>query len=560
VNVRKSPSVRFALSVALLWIGAPASSAQTGIVPDISYYVAGNGDDSHTGLSPSDAWRTIDRVNQQVLAPGVCVMFEGGAVFSGTLTLDPSEDGRPGRPVTFASYGTGQAILSAGAGTGFDLIDVSYVRITDLIVAGAGGTLNSGIGISFYTDLPGNVKLPWVRIDNCRVTGFRHGGISIGSYNGRTGFEDVRVTSCRLDHNGNNGMAVWGFYDPSWGQTAADYPHRSIYVGHNVFESNWGDPLLTNKHTGSGVEIAQASDVLVEFNEAFDNGRLNTYSGGGPVGIWMWDVLQGVIQNNESHHNGSASIDGGGFDLDGGTVQCVMQYNYSHDNDGPGFMVAQFSNGARPMSDVTVRYNVSERDGGRGNSGALQLWTGDPSGPPVDTAMFYGNTVFVEAKPFGTAKAFRVFGSGTIATSGFSNNIFYTRGPNVWLGECALQQPPLWTGNLYFAELGLFTIRDTGASYSSLLAWRLGRGQERLSGSPTGVQTNPLLNAAGGGGTLGDPTLLSTLDAYRLQSGSPVSNYGLPLPLFGIAVGSHDFYGQSVPGGAGYSIGACDAP
>ena len=544
------------LLVTLTALPTRAAAVQAGR----TYFVAGNGDDGRSGLGASNAWRTITRVNAQTLVPGDSVLFEGGLVFSGTIELRAGESGSPSQPITFASYGGEAAVIHARLGTGFDLVDVAGIHIRELLIVGSGGLRNGGIGISLYSQLPGDVKLHNIRIERCRVTGFRRGGISIGAYNGRTGFADVRVEHCRIDRNGNNGMAVWGFYDRNWGQELADYAHRDLYVGHNVFASNWGDPLRTNGHTGSGLEIAQAARVLVEFNLAFDNGRLNTYSGGGPVGIWLWDVLQGVVQFNESHHNQSASLDGGGFDLDGGSVQCFLQYNYSHDNEGPGFLVAQFPDGARPMRDVRVRYNVSERDGGRADSGALQLWSGDPAGPPLERVLFHSNTVFVEARSLGIAKAFRAFGAGSVSGSGFANNIFFTRGPGVWLGENAMSVPPLWVGNLYFAQEGPFVLSDTGSSYASLSAWRAGRGQELLLGSPVGVQADPLLSAPGTGGTLDDPTALATLDAYRLQPTSPFADLGLALPSLGITVGLRDFYGRSLPAGTGYSIGADEGP
>jgi len=226
------------------------------------FYVSSTGNDGSPGTSPTQAWRTITRVNQQVLRPGDSVLFEGGSVFGGTISLTGTESGTTQDPIVFDSFGTGQAVIWANTGSGLDFYNVSGIRISNLLVAGSGIDTNNGIGISFYTDLPGDVKLPWIRVDHCRVTGFRRGGISVGGYNGSTGFENVRVTFNRLDHNGNNGLATWGFFDPTWGQTLADYPHNSIYIGHNLFESNWGDPQRTTKHTGSGCEIAQAALVL----------------------------------------------------------------------------------------------------------------------------------------------------------------------------------------------------------------------------------------------------------------------------------------------------------
>jgi hypothetical protein len=158
------------------------------------------------------------------------------------------------------------------------------------------------------------------------------------------------------------------------------------------------------------------------------------------------------------------------------------------------------------------------------------------------------------------APAFRAFGVGSVESSGFANNLFTSRSTNVWLGEVALAPPPQWIGNLYFAQSGPFVVRDAGASFTSLADWRAGRGQERLFGSPTGVQTDPLLFAPGSGGTIGDPTALATLDAYRLLGGSSANDSGLPLPSFGFVVGTHDFYDLPVPNGAGWSIGAHDGP
>jgi catechol 2,3-dioxygenase-like lactoylglutathione lyase family enzyme len=50
------------------------------------------------------------------------------------------------------------------------------------------------------------------------------------------------------------------------------------------------------------------------------------------------------MQFNESHHNmtpenGSGARDGGGFDCDLGSEDCLITYNWSHDNQGEGFLL-----------------------------------------------------------------------------------------------------------------------------------------------------------------------------------------------------------------------------
>jgi hypothetical protein len=108
-------------------------------------------------------------------------------------------------------------------------------------------------------------------------------------------------------------------------------------------------------------------------------------------------------------------------------------------------------------------------------------------------------------------------------------------------------------GNAYGSSGGTFKV----AGYSSLDAWRSARGQEMLDGTAVGMEADPLLVAPGGGGTIGDTTRLATLSAYRLQSGSPCADSGLDiLSLFGIAPGDRDFYGNGLPEGPAFDIGA----
>lgn len=529
----------------LLSLLASASAAQ-----GRTFYVSSGGRDTNVGTAPHSAWRSIARVNQELLRPGDAVLFQGGSIFPGTVVLASGEGGAPTAPITFGSFGTGQAVIAAGTRGGFDFYNVAGLRLRDLVVLGSGVESNRGIGISFYADLPGDVKLPWIRLERLRVSGFRGGGLSLGAYAGRTGYEDVRVEHCRFERNGNNGMAVWGGFDPLAPQTDESYAHRALTIRYNLFAGNHGDPSRT-RHTGSGLEVAQATGVLIERNVARDNGRDNRSSEGGPVGIWVWDVKNAVIQYNESHHNASGTLDGGGFDLDGGSLDCVLQYNYSHDNDGPGFQVAQFA-GARPLSNALVRYNISERDGGRADAPALNLYNGDPTSP-VERTVFFNNTVYAEAKPLGAVRVFRAHGNGPILSSGFANNVFVAQG--VELGEIVSSSTPLLAGNLYHAPSG-FAVRQDGVLYTDLAAWRTGTFQELLFGVPVGSTDDPLLVAPGQGGTIDDPDRLATLSAYRLRLGSGVVDLGLTLGAYGIPPGLSDFYGRPLPAGSGYALGA----
>ena len=78
-----------------------------------------------------------------------------------------------------------------------------------------------------------------------------------------------------------------------------------------------------------------------------------------------------------------------------------MQYNYSHDNDGPGYGIYQFS-GARAFHDNTVRYNVSENDARKNSYGAIDFWNGRRQG--ISNVNVYNNTVYLTPAASGTPR------------------------------------------------------------------------------------------------------------------------------------------------------------
>jgi hypothetical protein len=95
-----------------------------------------------------------------------------------------------------------------------------------------------------------------------------------------------------------------------------------------------------------------------------------------PVGIWFFQAHRCVIQYCESYDNHTAGghADGGGFDLDGGAVDCVMQYNYSHDNDGAGYLICSYDPKNAPCTGCVTRFNLSVNDGRANDYPAILFW------------------------------------------------------------------------------------------------------------------------------------------------------------------------------------------
>src|SRR5205814_224044 len=118
---------------------------------------------------------------------------------------------------------------------------------------------------------------------------------------------------------------------------------------------------------------------------------------------------------------GSASLDGGGFDLDGGCTNGVIQYNYSHDNYGAGYLLYQFAI-ARPFNNNTVRYNISQNDGRQGHYGGIYMG----GGSAVKNSAIYNNTISLApgADPSIAGVKMTSIGSGNTVR----NNIIQTSG------------------------------------------------------------------------------------------------------------------------------------
>ena len=523
-------------------------SVSAGRLEAMNYYVSAAGDDAKDGTTVERAWRSVHRVNRGRFGPGDSILFRGGDTFAGSLVLDPSnaETGRDGIVVT--SYGSGPATIRAGTGTGVLVRNLGNVTVSDLVVLGSGRATNTGSGVEFRNDLEGNRKIERVRIQNVHASGFGfhgivvHGAPADGS---QSGYRDVRITNCIGSDNVHTGILVRGVFDPA----ATDYANENVYIGHCKAFDNSGTQGYHN-HSGNGIFLEDVDGGMIERCVAYNNGFLCDFPGGGPIGIWTAVADHVVIQFCESHHNRTmdASADGGGFDFDGGVTNSIMQYNYSHDNDGSGYLVWMYEGSPHIFRGNVVRYNISENDGRKHGYGAIHC------GGDISRCDIYHNTIFVSPAASGTPKGIVAAG----ANMRFCNNLIVaTGGLPLIQGE---EGPGLIVaGNSYWSGDGPFRIDWGGKGYESLDAWRAATGQEKAGGEDTGLTAGPKLTDPGNGGSLDDADRLEAVTAYRLRPDSPLIDAGLDLrALFGIDMGERDYYGSKLRLGEGYDIGACE--
>lgn len=571
---------------------------------NVTYYVnATTGNDANNGTSTATPWASITRANTQNLGPGDKLLFNSdGAWHNGKISLDINDaPGTPANPIIIASYGTNPRATIYGDGGGGLLSAIGGVKIQNLEFYGARmyGSANNGVGIEFSKT--GTVAYsPYIFIDNVKMEGFGSQGISLvtNNYDASTakGYSDITIQNSTVNNCGNTGINVWAYSWPA-NQTYSDglTVHSNVLINNCRVSNNAGTASITNYSTGNGILVSSATTVMINNCIADKNGLNNGHLGAGIAGIWYFNVKDGIIQNCEAFGNyASKETDGNGFGIDGGCANCIIQYCYSHDNEGGGYGLFQYAEAINPHINNTIRYNISQNDGRKNGIGAICMWgAGDTR--KLENCDIYNNTIYLDANnlvpitisAFGTTAN----GTNTLLPSGvralwdkiiglrFFNNIFYLDGANAnlpfvnaldYVGT-GINIPPskIWfLNNLYYK--GNNPNFRWGSTYTSQASWFSGTSQENYNGTNYGITSNPNLMAPGTGGTLAGAITgtapanvplgidLASLSAYRISASNDLAlNLTGNTPFaIGLNIGTRDYYGNLLNGGAPYDVGA----
>ena len=479
------------------------------------------------------ALRDVADLNTRSLRPGDRVLFAAGNTFSGTIELDADDAGTPSQPVELSSFGSGRATLHGGNDSAIRIYNASGFIIRDLNLTGGGAGTNSGAGISAGVERADDQKLPFLRFERLEISGFRKGVELWAWFTGSTpawpGFRDVVMSAVDVHDNLAVGIEVSGTWRP--GGDGTRYSHEDLRIAHSTAWNHFGDPAHT-QNTGNGIVLGGVDRGVVEYCTAHHNGGAGPTTGGGPFGIWAWECRAVTLQYNLVHHQRSSTpVDGGAYDLDGGCRDCVVQYNYSYQNEGPAIGLIQFD-GASPHRDNIVRFNISENDSRKSNEGAIYIGAFS-STHGVSDAELYHNTVFLDVAPDDLRPpVITVDEHDGIARVHLRNNLFIASHDGPLVPSTPAPSRALFQGNNYW-----------GGSFD-LTAFR-SAGQETLDGAASGFRVDPHLRDAGRGGSPTDPAELPAISAYLLASASPLIGAGLDLTArFGLDPGPTDFFGQ----------------
>ena len=454
-----------ALTVSLA-VPAVAGNSQAQPKQDTSYgttyYLdASIGKTDGDGLTPANAFDSLEDVNAKTFQPGDQILIKAGTQYTGTLW--PKGSGCEGYPIVIDMYGEGDKPLIDGNGAYFMpqvkdwqgpftgetgdqigaavyLYNQEYIEINNLEVKNQGDNVNrdrSGIRVEGYD----YGVIDHIYIRNCYVhdvrgyngqddiypvvptnpdgsptdgftdedqtnpnttntfwgarTTHRTGGINFVTYTARlpesknefnvpvqeldetkqiTTFNDILIENNTVENCQANGITttnVKGTLDD------VAFRHTNVVIRGNDIHNV----------TRSGIIPIYTNGVLVEYNKV--DTFQSTYEGYG-CGIWC-DRANGMVFQYNEVCNGVNGNDGMAFNLDDMTRDGVIQYNYTHDNYGGGYMLHVRQNSYNRNN--TIRFNLSVNDSGVFTAHNAQIVAvGETSTTKLESAKVYNNT------------------------------------------------------------------------------------------------------------------------------------------------------------------------
>ncbi|MBV8251366.1 MAG: right-handed parallel beta-helix repeat-containing protein [Chitinophaga sp.] len=486
------------------------------VVTTTRYYIDNNGSDSSDGKSPSTAWKTLSKVNAVTFHPGDSVLFKRGGSWTGTLVIKSS--GTSDARITFGAYGDGEKPQIIGNNTTLSAVliqDAKYLTFENFDVSHPRAVRPPDISLcGIYVALATNGVYPGVVVKNNNIHDVegmpimnRHlqAGIFVRSNAAQAYFDSLLIEGNNLDRCSSRGIMMG---DGSNKDTT--FYNNNVVIRQNV----------VNNTALEGIIVYTSKNVLIEKNRVLNAGAYT-------LGVNMNIVLAGLwgrgknmtIQYNEVAYTRLtnpvpyASMDSEAFDIDLSTPgYTIIQYNYSHDNEG-GF----FLHMGNPGPDFTygiVRYNISQNDGNGFSNRVFELHE-HPNGLVVPIYI-YNNTFYNDVK-IGVLD--RAGGTGIHPGLEFRNNIFYSAAT-----QFDDQTNIVYDHNLYYPGPPA-----TSDNYA--------------------LTANPALVAPGTGGSG-----MNTTTGYKISASSPVIGAGFLMNNNG----GKDFFSQMVSATLNPAIGAAE--
>ncbi|MBK9334701.1 MAG: right-handed parallel beta-helix repeat-containing protein [Ignavibacteria bacterium] len=359
-------------------------------------------------------------------------------------------------------------------------------------------------------------------------------------------YEDVKITNCRIDSIGHQGIYVvsGGSYSFS------NYPFKDFTIKNCEITRVRG--LVQELFSGDGIILINVDSALVDHNLVYDCGGVQDGKSG-PSGIEAAQCRKVIFQYNEVYNQKSnTGSDGGGFHFGDGVQNSIMQYNYSHDNDGPGFNCYTYNSGY-PLRDSNniIRYNISSKNLRNADFQTGEICVGAGNGTTIYDIDIYNNTIYAKKFNGSAGDGAGILIARNANNIAFRNNITVSADTSIFLWyHFPLESSTniILEGNNYWSTMQNFKFQEGTTIYRSYNSWQSNTGKEKINGVNVGDTEDPLLV---------NPDDAGNVNNYKTNPGSVTVENGLNLnSLFGTNPGINDFYGSSIPRGNHFDIGA----
>jgi len=478
----------------------------------IAYVDAAGGNDANSGDSPGQAWRTLARASREVWGPGDQVRLRRGSRWPEGIRL--MGRGSKKHPITLGAYGDGPRPRIDGgddhAIAGRGPISAWRIEGLELTSANARNPTRKITGGTCGVFVAQEEVCEGLTIVDCAIHDTSGPGIYLLAAGGpKPVFPEVVIENCEIS-NASCGIQFLSRPTYAW-----DYFPRFRIARCTVHDIG-----------GDGIVPFCSRDGVVEHCTAYRTGLGVAPEDHSPVAIWYAWAQRCTIQFCEAYdnHTGGHPADGGGFDLDGGCEDCVLQYNYSHDNDGAGYLICSWDPQQWPCTGAVCRYSLSVNDGLANDYSSVLFWQS------VDCRV-YNNTCLTR-----TASPLKF----TSDTRGhlIANNIFSVQSPeDVPVVKSAFDiSRNRFRNNLFHRGAGGLRFEIQGRQILSL------REFDALVGAEGQIEGDPGLVGAAAGDV-------------HLRPDSPCRGGGVRVD----EGGGRDYYGAHVPESGPVDIGCAAA-
>ena len=355
-----------------------------------TYYLdSENGNDANSGMSESDAWKTLEKANSVAFNPGDKILLKAGSVFTGPFNA--KGNGEEGNEIIVSSYGDidslGKPLIRSDKDISlFNVNNVSYWKVSNL-------SFTAPEGKGLYVTADGDNIVKGITISDCCFSNIYykecaycdHFPIYLISRGEKARLDGITVKDCHIE------KCAFGI---SMGGLTYEWT-RDLFVSPEVsYNRNFLlEGLTLNDIYNDGIIICSIYGLTVRNCSLIDTSTSeNHYT----APMWSHHADNYLIENCEIA--GSINTkDGMAVDFDGWTTNATYQYIYSHDN--ARFIRNCCYDNYTKNDNCCVRYCLSVNDNLGGNEMAQMLTTGsvdyaDDEWPVEMTNFrFYNNTI-----------------------------------------------------------------------------------------------------------------------------------------------------------------------